>query len=380
MKLFVDAHIFDSHNTEGVTTYLKGLYLAVIRQNPSFELYFAAHNIENLQKIFGNHSFVHYIQYKSKNKYYRLAIELPQIIRKNKIDIAHFQYITPLRKTCREIVTIHDILFKDFPQYFPYSYKLTKNILFRRSAHRADLLFTVSEYSRKRIAKHYNIDENSILITPNAVSEDFFSANTNNSEKLKQHYNYDKYILYVSRFEPRKNHITLAQAFVNLRLWEQNIKLLFVGAKTIPVEDFDTFYNSQPIEIQQQILHIPQVTFDELLLIYKGASLFVYPSIAEGFGIPLIEAAAAGIPCICSNNTAMNDFYFFKDVFFNPTNEQELEAKIKDFFNGKFYPKTDDIQNIVRKKYNWDNIANSFTNVSHFVLNCCKSMNNESLK
>ncbi|MDR2407018.1 MAG: glycosyltransferase family 4 protein [Bacteroidales bacterium] len=360
MRLLVDLHIFDEDDTEGITTYLKGLYSAVIRLSSPIELYFVAHNTEKLKKIFGNHPNIRYIAYKNTNKYYRLAIDLPHIIKCNNIDVAHFQYISPLRKCCKEIITTHDILFKDFPQYFPFSYRLSKGILFKLAAQRADLLFTVSEYSRNTISNHYGINPNKIHVTPNAVSEDFFMATTVQLSKIKQRYCFDKYILYVSRFEPRKNHINLAKAYVNLRLWEQEIKLVFVGKETIVTKEYHAYYNSLPHEMKKNIIHLPYLPFDELLAIYKGCNLFVYPSIAEGFGIPAIEAAAAGRPCLCSNNTAMSDFYFFGDGLFNPNDIKELEQKIQVFFEGLFKPDTHRIQTIVKEKYQWDRVADHF--------------------
>lgn len=360
MKLLVDAHIFDSSITEGVSTHLKGLYTAVIQLSSPIEFYFVGHNVEKLKIIFGDYPHVHYIAYKSTNKYYRLAIELPQIIKNNKIDTAHFQYISPLLKCCKEIVTTHDILFRDFPQYFPHSYRFIKDIMFKHSARRADLLFTVSKYSKRAISKHYHIDPDQIFITPNAVSDDFFNASIEPLKEIKRKYDFDKYILCVSRIEPRKNHINLIKAYINLKLWKQNIKLVFVGKETVQTQIYHEYCNSLPEYIKSNIISIEQLSYEGLLSIYKGCTLFVYPSIAEGFGIPPIEAAASGVSCLCSNSTAMSDFNFFGDGFFDPNNVNELEQKMQHFFNNSLQTDTIRIQSIVRDKYNWNKVANYF--------------------
>jgi glycosyltransferase involved in cell wall biosynthesis len=364
MNLLIDAHIFDEATTEGVTIYLQGLYSSVIALEHNIKIFFAAYDINKLKSIFGTHNNVVYLAYKSRNKYYRLAFELPYIIKNNKIDIAHFQYVLPLVKCCKEIVTIHDILFYDFPQYFPYSYRISKNILYHKSAKRTDLLFTVSEYSRQAISKNYKIDRNKIYITPNAVSEDFYTNSvTSELFEIKNKYNFDKYILYVSRIEPRKNHINLAKAYIKTGLWEENIKLVFAGKVSISDKKYHYFYNSLKKELQDTIIHIPQLSHSELLSIYKGASLFVYPSIAEGFGIPPLEAAASGVPCLCSRNTAMSDFDFFGEGLFNPYDIDELKQKITNVFNNSFRQDTICIQSMVHNKYNWMKIADTFLEI-----------------
>lgn len=173
MKLLVDAHCFDSRTTEGINTYIKGLYSELIKIAVDIDFYFAAQNIDKLKQLFGERRNVHYIALSSKNKVYRLLFEFPIIIKKNNIDVSHYQYTSPLIKNCKNIITLHDILFMDYPRLFPLSYRLVKGFLFKISAKRTDLLLTVSDYSRRQIAQHYHIPIEDILVTPNAVSNDF---------------------------------------------------------------------------------------------------------------------------------------------------------------------------------------------------------------
>ena len=90
------------------------------------------------------------------------------------IDYAHFQYVIPPIKKCKYIVTIHDVLFLDFPQYFPFLYRLKNNLLFKYSAKKSDIVLTVSQYSKERIEMHFNI--NDVKIIPNAVDLTYFET------------------------------------------------------------------------------------------------------------------------------------------------------------------------------------------------------------
>lgn len=359
MKLLVDAHCFDYATSEGINTYIKGLYGALTRIASDIDFYFAAQKIDKVELLFGHVANVHYIQLTATNKIKRLLTEFPCIIQRYGIDYAHFQYTSPLIKNCKTIITLHDILFKDYPQMFPLGYRLTKGILFGLSARRADLLFTVSDYSRSRIALHYGIDKNKIYVTPNAVSEDFFHIDANQAHAFVKRKGVRKYILYVSRIEPRKNQIALLRAFHDLRLVEKGYDLVFIGRKTLPVPDFDELLASLPKEEKQHIHIYNQVSYEELKLWYKAASLFVYPALAEGFGIPPIEAGAAGVPCVCSNLTAMSDFTFFENNLVDVTNSETLKSAIVANLSSLSID-TNKICSAIHSKYNWQSIAENF--------------------
>lgn len=351
MKLLIDAHVFDG-KYQGTRTYLQGIY-SYMTKHKDIDFYFAAYNIENLKNIFGISNNIHYIKLSSSNKVKRLCIEFPKIIKQYKIDYAHFQYITPIIKNCKEIVTIHDILFLDFPQFFPLSYRIKKSLLFRYAAYRADLLLTVSNYSKDTIIQHFNISNKEIYITPNAV---LFPGEEYELPDIKRKYNIDKYILSVSRIEPRKNHQLLLRAYVELDLYKKNIKLVLVGAKDLKNKIFNDYYNSLSDEIKKSILII-QVTNSELIALYKNASLFVFPSFAEGFGIPPIEAISYGCQTLCSNQTAMKEFDFFNDNFFSPYDLEDLKNKI--IKNLNINNTKEQVQSI-NKKYNWEKVSDLF--------------------
>ena len=365
MKLLVDAHVFDG-KYQGTRTYIEGLYREAVKYK-DIAFYFAANDIEKLQELFGLSSNIHYIQLHTTGSIARLCWEFPKIIKKYKIDYAHFQYISPLYKCCKEIVTIHDLIFLDYPQYFDWKYKLLNGWMFKRSAKRANVLLTVSEWSKKAIEKHFHVPLNKITITSNCIVEPH-PIPTDIRKRLEL----DRYLMTVSRIEPRKNQLMLLKAFVNLSLYN-SYKLVFVGVYDLKSKDFDDYYNHLSDKIRNKIVFC-SVSYDELIELYKYTSLFVFPSYAEGFGIPPLEAIVSGAPVLCSNVTAMKEFNLPDAFTFSPYNIKELEEKIKDLLSNR--PNMENVKKKVLKEYKWDNEAAKLHSV---IVNLDNNINENSV-
>lgn len=387
MRLLVDCHCFDYVTSEGVNTHIRGLYEAMLRQAPEdWEFYMVSKYPEKLtwagyrsdaDADFSNEvisSRVHFIKLSDAGKIHRLFFEYPKIIRKNHIDYAHFQYTAPpfkrafghhgtLGRRCRTIVTLHDILFKDFTKYFPWKYRWVKGLSFAYTAARADILTTVSEYSKQRIARHFHIPAEEIFVTPNAVTKDFFESASAEARAFADSQGVGKFVLCVSRFEPRKRQNLLLRTYLEMRLWEAGYDLVLIGRKTLSMPDFDRLMATMPAEARAHVVVRYHAPYQELKLWYKAASLFIYPAVAEGFGIPPIEAGASEVPCICSNRTAMGDFSFFGENHIDCDDAQLLQSRIRAVLGIGQPPQLPPLKRIsetIASVYDWDVIARHF--------------------
>lgn len=358
IRLFADAHSFDKEY-QGVRTFIKEIYTILLEQYPDLDIFFGCNNVKRLQEEFPLAKPENFLQYKSGG-FLRFYSDIPRMLQEHKIDFAHFQYIIPFgRKQCRYITTTHDILFNDFKEDFSWPYRFARNYLFKRGIKNADIKTTVSAYSRERIAHYYKIPEKEIAVIPNGVNASFasqFTSRQQAADYVSDKYIIKDYILFVGRIEPRKNHVALLKAWVACGLHRKNIGLVFIGKESIPVQEF----NRLVYELGEQypVYYIPQVDPLTLEAFYKGCKLFVYPSRAEGFGIPPLEAAIAEAPVLCSSETAMMDFDFFEPWRFDPSNQQELQSKLSAIIeNLPTEEKLRDIAQQVLQKYSWHRSA-----------------------
>jgi len=362
LRLFVDAHVFDG-KFQGTRPFIQGIYTRLATM-PELELYLGAVDVENLEKYFPNDSGrVHYVPYRSHRAASRLLYEIPRIIRRYGIHWAHFQYICPPIKNCRHVVTTHDILFKDFPQDFPFVYRVVKGFFFRVSARRSDLVTTVSRYSKHALETHFHLPPEKVRVIPSGVIDPFFLPYDREAvrKSVADRFGMRKYILYVSRIEPRKNHALLLKAFLDLGLYRKGYSLVLLGHKDIAAPEFDEYMAQMPEEARPFVIQRSGIADADMQDIFRAAELFVYPSRAEGFGLPPLEAAAARVPVLCSNATAMSDYTFFGDASVDPSNYDQFRNKLAEMLE---HPAGDAelnrIADAVRERYSWPGTARKF--------------------
>lgn len=363
LRIFVDAHQFD-HGFEGSASFIQGLYMALVRRRPSaYEIFLGCANPDRVMASFDGDPHFQPLRYGTGNRYRRLAWDIPVAVSKCRPEWAHFQYFTPLVKSCGWIVTLHDVLFNDFPQYFPPGYAKVRNVLFPLSARRADLLTTVSRYSRERISHWYGIDESRIAVVPNGVQAMDLAEATADAPQVAGLMALPRgYVLCVSRFEPRKNQGAVLAAYLEEGLWRQGIALVFVGNRTLSGGDFDQALAATPVEARGCIHFLEGLSFKDIQLLYANAAVAVYPSFAEGFGMPPLEAAAAGTPSLCSRTTAMTDFTCLGPNFFDPDDRSALGARLRFVIEQPDEARraAAGIQAQVLKDYAWDRAAALF--------------------
>lgn len=327
-RILVDGHVFDGH-FQGTRTYLAGLYRALSEMG-GYHIQIAMENRDVFDREFGNCRCVEHIPLAAKGTVTRLFAQYPRLIKSLRPDLSHFQYVGPVPCPGRLMITTHDLLFLDFPKQFPLGYRLARTWAFQHFARRADILLTVSDYSKRQISSRFNIPSSKIGLVRNALSDDFF-LQTNRNECIKEissRFCVADFVLFVGRVEPRKNHALLVRAMRESGAFEQGKALVFLGKRDLTANDLEAEIADVPVEWRSRIHFLENIGNDDLRKFYAACSVFVFPSLGEGFGIPVLEAAASGAPVICSNATAMGEFPFPDHCFFDPGSNEDLSKKL----------------------------------------------------
>lgn len=359
IKLFVEAHVFDIPR-QGSTTYVTGLYNELLKYE-DLEIYFGAHNVDALSASIPGAQNI--IPYTKQGFVARYITHVPEIIRKEGFDLAHFQYIVPLVNcNTKYITTVHDVLFIDYPEYFSWFFRTSRRILFHHAFKHSLIKLTVSQYSQNRIAHHFNITTEDIDVIPNAVPNVGDFSKKDSRKVVFSKFGLKKFILFVSRLESRKNHVLLIGAFKELGLDNLGYQLVFVGNEE-PEQKQVAEKVKEAVNQNSSILWFYDIDQKDLEQLFIAADIFVYPSVAEGFGIPPLEAARVNTPVLCSNQTAMEDFDFFKQGLFNPLIPGELTRKLKEILIDKTISLPTDVYQRIYDRYNWKRSAELLHNL-----------------
>lgn len=286
---------------------------------------------------------------RSRSKAIRLTYEygfLPQTLKKEKLDVFHgASNLLPLRKVCPYLVSIHDMsYFVDSSRY----HKL-KVMYWRLITHRtiklADAIITDSQYSKHDILRFFDYPEDQIIVIPMAPHPRFIrieSKTQNPKSKIKieqeikdfQHrYKLpERYILCVSTLEPGKNLVRLIQAFdLLIKGGLGQYGLVLVGDKGWLYKDI--FNTIDRLGLKDRVIVTGHVSDSDLVIFYNTAKVFVMPSVNEGFGLPVLEAMACGVPVVASNTSALPEVAADAALLVNPYRVEELAEAINRIIN-----------------------------------------------
>jgi glycosyltransferase involved in cell wall biosynthesis len=305
MRIGIDFHVLHhGWKGSGIRRYIEGMYRATLALPNRHEwVFFVEDPLDVPQDWPGQPEWQ---GFGTTSRLARLAWKTSSLLKEARIDCYHMQFVAPLRKVGLEAISIHDLLFETHPQFFPRSAQYTLAPMIRRGVRRAELILTISEYSRTQLIERYQVPPERICLTPCAIDRGLFHPGDREASRalVKQAYDLDDFILSVGRIEPRKNHASLVHAYAYLKSQGRELpRLVFVGGQDFGYRALVELIGQKGLE--KDIVFLHGVADDMLPHMYRAALVTAYPSFAEGFGIPPLEAMACGSPVITSGTTAL---------------------------------------------------------------------------
>ena len=310
------------HDMGGIKQYFNQLFTYLLKEDTDncYIFFYSTINKKELSSIFsvGQSSNCKFISVKRHR-------EIKQYLYLIDIYFCPFGSLYPRPLPVPTVVTLVDIQEVFFPQFFTKKDKLNRAFHYIGSTKMADIIITISEFSKDTIVKHHNIPPSKIIVSHLCADEKFYCSN-----HYKNSLQYDlpkQYIFYPANYWLHKNHDILLHALS----WLKNHKSEKINLVLTGYEQQGGYPLRKKIEefgLQNQINVLGYVSKEELIYLYKNASILVFPSLYEGFGIPLVEAMVSGCPILAANTTSLPEIGKNGACYFDPNSHIDLGIKI----------------------------------------------------
>lgn len=324
MRIGIDAHAAEEEGS-GNCTYIRNLIRALLAMGAEHE--YVLYITDRKHRFYGElpkRPNVRLKELRFRHPLLRIPFCLGPATYEDALDILHVQYIAPPIHRGKGIATIHDLGFLHVPRTFSRFFVWRSTFLIRRTARRAARVITGSEYSKRDIVRTYGLEDRKVDIVACGVAPDFFQVIDPGQilgllakYKIRQ-----PYILSVNRLNPRKNMVSLARAFQRAKSMNRLAhQLVIVGKKDFEaakiiglIQDID----------RHDIVLTGFVPDEDLPALYSGAEMFIYPSLFEGVGLPVLEAMAAGVPVVTSDTSSLPEILGGAGMVVDPGNEDAM--------------------------------------------------------
>lgn len=284
---------------------------------------------------------------------------LPRVFRKYKPDVfISTDGFLSLNTHVPTLLVIHDLGFEHYPEHTPgivskYYRKFTPMY-----AHKAARILTVSEFSKKDIIQQYRVSPEKIDVAYNGAHEEYHPVDDDTRKRVMEQFTDGKpYFLYVGSVHPRKNVQSLLLAYDALR--KENTcdhKLLIVGRMAWKVEETRQIYEN--MQFKQDVVFAGHLQLHELTNVMASADAFVYPSLFEGFGIPVVEARYCGVPVITSDQSSLPEVAGAHAIYFDPKDPMAIKSAMQQFLSDRTRIRQRAREDAhVREQFNWDQSA-----------------------
>jgi glycosyltransferase involved in cell wall biosynthesis len=281
-----------------------------------------------------------------------------------RVDAIVYQMFPSIIHDIPSVTFIHDVLFRDYPQFFTWKERLYFHPISWLARNRSARLIATTKYVTNDLLKYnYAASESKIDLVPLGVSSAYKPFEYHDRKKLeavKEKYALpDRYLLFVGRLNVRKNIENLLKAIMLIR--DPQIRLVIVGKADWKTPDLKELLDKP--ELKKRIIMAGAMDDNELAFTYSMAKIFCFPSFAEGFGLPPLEAMASGVPVVVSETTALPEVCGDAAIYVDPYSPESIALAINNLLDNPELCESQKAKGILKaKQYNWTNSARAFMN------------------
>ncbi len=313
---------------------------------------------------------IHFEILRPKSRWLSIPFSLPPAIKRSGVDLVHATFVPPLRSSVPLLVSVHDICVHTHPELYPAAIRWRLNTLLYNRLHQFDHILCPTVTTKDLLVEQFRVPESRVSVSPYAVDSHFRPVHGDELDGILSGHGINQpYLLFAGNLRVgNKNLIRLLKAYHKFqKAGERDVKLVLTGRRSWRSKELDAAIDK--LELRESIIETGWLPPEHLPALYSGATMLLFPTLCEGFGLPALESMACGTPVLTSNVSCLPEVTGGAALLVNPLDVDEIADGIIQLYRDVA------LQSDLRKKglewvqhFSWQRTAHDTTDAYHRLL------------